>query len=142
MSALHLVFTIRHLPFTIIVSDQDVLMTVPFLEDNDQTQARREHLESLRLLVGNVYPNKFERSDVTENSSGEDTITAVAASFKKFEPRAAAGQKPSPDDLEAANAKLNKTRVRIAGRKKKQGAASFPTTPRLCPPRRFSRTRT
>jgi len=36
-------------------------MTVPFLEENDQTLARRAHLESLRALVGNVYPNKFER---------------------------------------------------------------------------------
>src|SRR6266404_5169853 len=91
-------------------------MTVPFLEDNDQTQARREHLKALRQLVGNVYPNKFERSNVTENTSGEDTITSIGATFRKFEPQFAEGQKPSPEDLEAANAKLNKTRVRIAGR--------------------------
>ncbi|MDX6532028.1 MAG: lysyl-tRNA synthetase, class [Blastocatellia bacterium] len=91
-------------------------MTVPFLEDNDQTQARREHLEALRRLVGNVYPNKFERSNVTENTSGEDTITSVVDAFKKFEPQVAEGQKPGPDDLETANATLNKTRVRIAGR--------------------------
>jgi lysyl-tRNA synthetase class 2 len=91
-------------------------MTAPFLEDNDQTQARREHLEALRQLVGNVYPNKFERSNVTENTSGEDTITSIVATFKKFEPQLAEGQKPSPEDLEAANAKLNKIRVRIAGR--------------------------
>src|SRR5258708_23691316 len=43
-------FTIYDLPFTIIVSVQDDLMTVPFLEDNDQTRARREHLEALRRL--------------------------------------------------------------------------------------------
>jgi lysyl-tRNA synthetase class 2 len=91
-------------------------MTVTFLEDNDQTQARREHLEALRQLVGNVYPNKFERSNVTENSSGEDTITAIVATFKKFEPQVAEGQKPSTDDLEAANSQLNRVRVRIAGR--------------------------
>ncbi len=91
-------------------------MTVPFLEDNDQTQARREHLESLRQLVGNVYPNKFERSNVSENTSGEDTITSIVATFKKFEPQVAEGQKPSPDDLEAANTQLNKVHVRIAGR--------------------------
>jgi len=116
MSALHLPFTICDLPFTIIVSVHYALMTVPFLEDNDQTQARREHLEALRQLVGNVYPNKFERSNVTENTSGEDTITSIVATFKKFEPQLAEGQKPSPEDLEAANAKLNKIRVRIAGR--------------------------
>ncbi len=91
-------------------------MTVPFLEDNDQTQARREHLEALRQLVGNVYPNKFERSNVAENSSGEDTITAIVDTFKKLEPQVAEGQKPSPDDLESANTELNRVRVRIAGR--------------------------
>ena len=37
-------------------------MAVPFIEENDQTQARREHLDALRALVGNVYPNKFVRS--------------------------------------------------------------------------------
>ncbi|HXM50095.1 MAG TPA: hypothetical protein VN956_19800, partial [Pyrinomonadaceae bacterium] len=109
-------FTICHLPFTIIVSDHDVFMTVPFLEDNDQTQARREHLEALRQLVGNVYPNKFERSNVTKNSSGEDRITAIVDTFRKFEPQVAEGQKPSPEDLESANTELNRVRVRIAGR--------------------------
>jgi lysyl-tRNA synthetase class 2 len=91
-------------------------MTVPFLEENDQTQARREHLEALRRLVGNVYPNKFERSNVTENPSGEDTISSIVEGFKKFEPHVAEGQKPSPDDLETANTQLNRIRVRVAGR--------------------------
>jgi len=91
-------------------------MTVPFLEDNDQTQARREHLEALRQLVGNVYPNKFERSNATQNVSGEDTITSIVETFKKSEPHVAEGQKPSPDDLEAANTQLNRIRVRVAGR--------------------------
>ena len=40
-------------------------LSIPFLEDNDQTLARREHLEALRALVGNVYPNKFERSGLS-----------------------------------------------------------------------------
>ena len=91
-------------------------MTVPFLEDNDQTQARRAHLEALRQLVGNVYPNKFERSNVTENPSGEDTISSITGAFRKYEPHVAEGQKPSPDDLESANTQLNKIRVRVAGR--------------------------
>ena len=42
------------------------------IEPNDQTEARREHLEKLREIVGNVYPNKFERSRI---SGEEDTIT-------------------------------------------------------------------
>src|SRR5258707_11286193 len=109
-------FTICHLPFTIIVSVHDDLMTVPFIEKNDQTEARAQHLKALSDLVGNVYPNKFERSNVTENPSGEDTITSVVETFKKFEPQVTEGQKPSPDDLETANTALNKIRVRVAGR--------------------------
>lgn len=91
-------------------------MTVPFIEENDQTRARRDHLEALRALVGNVYPNKFERSNTTGNTSGQDTITSLVEKFKSFEPRSAEGQKPSADALESANAELNKVRVRVAGR--------------------------
>jgi len=91
-------------------------MTVPFIEQNDQTEARREHLEALRQLVGNVYPNKFERSNVTGTVSGEDTITSIVESFKKLEPQVHEGEKPSADALESANSELNKVRVRVAGR--------------------------
>ena len=91
-------------------------MTVPFIEENDQTRARHEHLDALRRLVGNVYPNKFERSNVTETSSGEDTITSIVEAFRKFEPQVNEGEKPSPDALESANAELNKVRVALAGR--------------------------
>src|SRR5437764_3415185 len=105
------VWSINRLPFTI-----HGFMTVPFIEDNDQTQARREHLEALRVLVGNVYPNKFERSNVTDTTAGEDTITSVVASFKRMEPKAPEGQKPSADELDLSNSELNQIRVRIAGR--------------------------
>ncbi len=91
-------------------------MPVPFIEENDQTVARHEHLEALRVLVGNVYPNKFERSNVSGTVSGEDSITSIIETFKKFEPRAGEGGKPAADDLEAANYHLNKVRVRLAGR--------------------------
>ena len=91
-------------------------MTVPFIEENDQTQARREHLEALRTLVGNVYPNKFERTDVTKTRSGEDTITSIVAAFKQYEPKVAEGGKPVAEALESANGELNKIRVRVAGR--------------------------
>ncbi|MGQ0760393.1 MAG: lysine--tRNA ligase [Acidobacteriota bacterium] len=91
-------------------------MTVPFLEENDQTVARRAHLEALRQLVGNVYPNKFQRSDVTETVAHEDTITSIVEAFKKYEPEIREGEKPSADVLESTNNELNKTRVRIAGR--------------------------
>jgi lysyl-tRNA synthetase class 2 len=95
------------------LSDTGLKNLIP---ENDQTQARREHLEALRQLVGNVYPNKFARSDVTGNAAGEDTITSIVAAFKKYEPQAQEGQKPTADELESANTELNKVRVRIAGR--------------------------
>jgi lysyl-tRNA synthetase class 2 len=88
-------------------------MTIPFIEENDQTRARAEHLEALRKLVGNVYPNKFERSHVTGN---EDTITAVVEKFKSHEPEVKAGERPAAEDLERANAELKDVRVRISGR--------------------------
>jgi lysyl-tRNA synthetase, class II len=91
-------------------------MTVPFMEENDQTRARYEHLEALRQLVGNVYPNKFERSNVTATVSGEDTITSIVEAFKKHEPQVKEGEKPSAETLESANSELNKIRVRLAGR--------------------------
>ncbi|MGI8884882.1 MAG: hypothetical protein ACR2IA_11645 [Pyrinomonadaceae bacterium] len=49
------------------------------IEPNDQTEARREHLNKLRDLIGNVYPNKYERSRI---SGAEDTISSVLS----FEP--------------------------------------------------------
>jgi lysyl-tRNA synthetase class 2 len=88
-------------------------MSIPFIEENDQTRARREHLEELRKLVGNVYPNKFERSRV---SGVEDTITAIVENFRKHEPVVKEGERPAQDVLESANAVLNKVEVRIGGR--------------------------
>jgi lysyl-tRNA synthetase class 2 len=74
-------------------------MPIPFIEDNDQTVARREHLEALRELVGNVYPNKFERSRIVD-AAKEDTITAIVEKFRDFQPQE----------------ELNKFTVRLAGR--------------------------
>ena len=61
-------------------------MSIPFIEENDQTIARREHLDALRELVGNTYPNKFERSQIIE-AGKDDTITAVVEKFREFEPK-------------------------------------------------------
>ncbi len=74
-------------------------MSIPFIEENDQTIARREHLEALRQLVGNTYPNKFERSRIVDPHK-EDTITAIVEKFRDFQP------------VE----ELNKFVVRLAGR--------------------------
>jgi len=90
-------------------------LSLPFLEENDQTTARREHLEALRQLVGNVYPNKFERSELIEPGR-EDTISAVVEKFRAFEPKVAGDGKPTGEEIELANQQLNKFVVRLAGR--------------------------
>ena len=90
-------------------------MSIPFIEENDQTRARHEHLEALRRLVGNVYPNKFERSRVADGAR-EDTITAVVEKFRDFEPKPVDGTRPAQDAIEAANQQLNEVVVRLAGR--------------------------
>src|SRR6185503_19879418 len=90
-------------------------MSIPFLEDNDQTQARREHLEGLRALVGNVYPNKFERSRIVD-AEEEDTISSVVEKFRSFETEQSAEGRPLPEVLTHANEQLNKFVVRLAGR--------------------------
>src|SRR2546423_15323879 len=97
------------------------------IEDNDQTRARREHLERIRELVGNAYPNKFERWNVVEKLQreikepvtaieGEDTITSVVGEFKKHVPELGEGERPTPEQLETANAELGKVIVRVSGR--------------------------
>jgi lysyl-tRNA synthetase class 2 len=98
-------------------------MTIPFIEENDQTIARKEHLEKLRELVGNVYPNKFDRTKI---SGAEDTVSNVLA----FEPVAEVikeikehistlgeNEKPAPELKEKLNATLKEFgTVRISGR--------------------------
>jgi lysyl-tRNA synthetase class 2 len=74
-------------------------MSIPFIEENDQTIARREHLEAMQQLVGNAYPNKFERSCLVDPDK-DDTITAVVEKFRDFQPAE----------------ELNKFVVRLAGR--------------------------
>jgi lysyl-tRNA synthetase class 2 len=91
------------------------ILSVPFIEDNDQTQARQEHLEALRQLVRNVYPNKFERSH-TVDPHREDTISTLVEKYQAFEPKAPEGGRPPAEAIELANQQLNKITVRVAGR--------------------------
>ena len=90
-------------------------LAIPFIESNDQTESRRQHLEGLRQLVGNVYPNKFERSEVVEPGR-EDTITSIVGKFQAFEPLVEDGGRPAAEEIELANQQLNHFKVRIAGR--------------------------
>ena len=103
------------------------LMTIPefdeIIEQNDQTAARREHLEKLRDAVGNVYPNKFARSRV---SGDEDTITAlldfepvrkVLADVGEVVSKLAERERPPSDVKDAWNERLKELgTVRITGR--------------------------
>jgi lysyl-tRNA synthetase class 2 len=85
--------------------------------DNDQTRARAEHLDKIRALVGNAYPNRFERSTLTKSDEGEDTLTSIVKEFAEHEPETEEGARPTPEQLEAANATLNEVGVvRVAGR--------------------------
>src|SRR5438132_769625 len=75
----------------------------------------RSHLEVLRQVVGNVYPNKFERSQIVE-AGREDTITSIAEKFRGFEPRVSEDERPAAEEIELANRQLNQFTVRLAGR--------------------------
>ena len=90
-------------------------MFTPFIEDNDQTVARREHLEALVRLVGNTYPNKFQRSELVE-SGREDTIKEIVTRFRSFEPKVKEDGRPTAEDVDTANQQLHKFAVRLAGR--------------------------
>jgi len=95
--------------------------TTPFIEDNDQTRARREHLEKIQALIGNAYPNKFRRSNVTKSAEGEDTITSVVncEAITQHVPQLEAGARPTPEQLTAANEALLQVfgdKVRVSGR--------------------------
>src|SRR6188472_4300045 len=102
-------------------------MTIPefneIIEQNDQTAARREHLEKLRELVGNCYPNKFPRSAI---SGPEDTITSllhfgpitdVLTKIKEVVANLAERERPPAEIKDALNERLKELgTVRISGR--------------------------
>src|ERR1044072_4605146 len=101
------------------------------VEDNDQTRARLSHLEEIKALAGNAYPNKFQRTNLAGSAEGEDTITSIAdretikrivgdekftEAFDSLASKAKAGERPAPEELEPVNAKLNDITVRVSGR--------------------------
>ncbi len=90
------------------------------IESNDQTEARREHLDKLRELVGNVYPNKYDRSNITGK---EDTISnilqyePIAEIVRELKDGTPSGEKPNQELKESLNAKLKAFgNIRISGR--------------------------
>jgi lysyl-tRNA synthetase class 2 len=95
-------------------------MSIPpfdeIIEPNDQTVARKEHLDKLRDLVGNVYPNRFERSRLT---GSDDTISGVISYEKiiKHIPHLDEGERPPQEIKDAANLELKSIgSLCIAGR--------------------------
>lgn len=103
-------------------------MTIPFIEENDQTIARKEHLEKLRQLVGNAYPNKFDRTAV---SGAEDTITNLVNFARPIKEKyVAQDEQPAPEVKDAANSELRelgsvKTSGRLAVPPRVMGKAAF-----------------
>ena len=55
-------------------TNAETITNAGIIDDNDQTRARVEHLKEIEKLVGNSYPNKFERSRIT---GAEDTISNI-----------------------------------------------------------------
>lgn len=90
------------------------------IEPNDQTEARREHLEKLRAIIGNAYPNKYERSRIT---GAEDTISnilhfePVTELVKQLKENTPENEKPDQELKAALNEKLKAFgNVRVSGR--------------------------
>ena len=93
------------------------------VETNDQTEARSEHLERLRELVGNAYPNKFERSrlsgkvDTISGLLAYEPVVAVASEMADVKASLEEGARPPGDVKDALNERLKALGiVRIAGR--------------------------
>jgi hypothetical protein len=89
-------------------------LPTPFIEQNDQTQARLDHLEALRRIVGNAYPNKFERSQTIETAR-EDTITSIVEKYREFEPKIVEGERPAAEEIELGQGRVRPSvRWRVA----------------------------
>ncbi len=101
----------------------ETIINAGIIDDNDQVLARVEHLRELETLVGNVYPNKFERTNI---SGAEDTISNVliykpvaeiAAEFEAHKSRLNEGEKPDQELKAQLNEKLKAFgNVRVSGR--------------------------
>ena len=104
-------------------TNNETIIQAGIIEDNDQVQARVEHLKELETIVGNSYPNKFDRSKV---SGVEDTISNVlnfepvheiAEEFETHKSQLKEGEKPDQDLKSHLNEKLKQFgSVRISGR--------------------------
>ncbi len=93
------------------------------IEPNDQTEAREHNLKEITEMVGNPYPNKFERSEI---SGEEDTITQIVKMPETIEAtekiaeiieNLAEGERLNSELKQPLNDKLKALgNVRVAGR--------------------------
>ncbi len=93
------------------------------IDGNDQVLARVEHLKALETLVGNSYPNKFERSRITGKEDSISNILAfepiieVVGEIKAHIVTLNEGERPNPELKESLNLKLKEFgNVRVSGR--------------------------
>ena len=109
----------------------ETIIQAGIIEENDQVEARVEHLRELEALVGNAYPNKFDRTRI---SGKEDTISnilafapvaEIAGEIKAHIKTLNEGEKPDPELKESLNTKLKEitkennngeVNVRVSGR--------------------------
>jgi lysyl-tRNA synthetase class 2 len=96
------------------------IIEAEIIEDNDQVQARVGHLKQLEDLIGNSYPNKFERSELT---GAEDAITNIVGFepikqiVKELKDTTPDGEKPDQELKAKLNERLKAFgNVRISGR--------------------------
>ena len=104
-------------------TNAETIIKAGIIEENDQVAARVEHLKELETLVGNSYPNKYERTKI---SGAEDTISnllkykrvaEIAAEFEEHKSKLNEGEKPDQELKAQLNEKLKAFgNVRISGR--------------------------
>lgn len=98
----------------------ETIIEAGIIENNDQVQARVEHLKQLESLIGNSYPNKFGRSKI---SGVEDAISNLSAFapikeiVKQLKDATPEGEKPDQELKAQLNEKLKAFgNARISGR--------------------------
>lgn len=101
----------------------ETIIDAGIIENNDQVNARIENLKEIGNLVGNVYPNKFDRSEI---SGGEDTISnllkfsavaEVVGEIKNHISTLGEGEKPDQELKAKLNEKLKELgTAKISGR--------------------------
>lgn len=101
----------------------ETIIQAGIIDDNDQVQARVEHLKELEKLIGNVYPNKFERTrisgkeDTISNLLAFEPVAEIVGEFEAHKAKLKEGEKPDQELKAELNEKLKAFgNARISGR--------------------------